>query len=58
MQGGSGMARVEVTREAFMVWLVWLDLSVVGTFDNALEALQYASILECDPRYRTAALAS
>ena len=53
------MARVEVTREAFLVWLVWLDLSVVGTFDNALEALDYASMLECDPRYRSdAALAS
>ena len=52
------MARVEVTREAFMVWLVWLDLSVAGTFDNALDALNYASMLECDPRYREAAIAS
>ena len=58
MHKGVGMARVEVTREAFMVWLVWLDLSVVGTFDNALDALSYASMLEVDPHYRIAALAS
>lgn len=46
------MASVAVTREAFLLWLVWLDSSVVATFDNVLDALAYASMLDCDPRLR------
>lgn len=46
------MASIAVTREAFLLWLVWLDTSVVASFDNALDALAYASLLECDPRLR------
>jgi hypothetical protein len=46
------MASVAVTREAFLLWLVWLDCSIVASFDNVLDALSYASLIECDPRAR------
>lgn len=46
------MASVLITREAFLLWLVWLDCTVVASFDNVLDALDYASLLECDPRLR------
>lgn len=52
------MASVAVTREAFLLWLVWLDSSVVGTFNNVFDALAYASLLECDPRSRSEAQAA
>lgn len=46
------MASVAITREAFLLWLVWLDCSVIASFDNVLDALAYSSLLECDPRFR------
>jgi hypothetical protein len=51
------MASVAVTREAFLLWLVWLDCSIVASFDNVLDALAYASLIECDPRSRKEAAA-
>lgn len=46
------MASVAITREAFLLWLVWLDCTVIASFDNVLDALAYSSLLECDPRFR------
>jgi hypothetical protein len=46
------MADVKITRESFLMWLVWLDCSVIASFDSVLEALDFASLLECDPRFR------
>jgi hypothetical protein len=36
-------------------WLVWLDGTLVGRFDLVGVALDYASMLECDPRTRSEA---
>jgi hypothetical protein len=43
---------VRVSHEDSGEWLVWLDAMVVGRFENPLDALPYASLLECSPRAR------
>ncbi|MDQ4144690.1 MAG: hypothetical protein M3198_13295 [Actinomycetota bacterium] len=48
------MADVKVTREG-NGWIVWLDGDAVGRFFVASDALDYAELLECDPRVRSEA---
>ena len=43
---------VRVSHDDSGEWLVWLNAMVVGRFENALDALPYASLLECSPRAR------
>ncbi|MDQ4144688.1 MAG: hypothetical protein M3198_13285 [Actinomycetota bacterium] len=50
------MANVKLTREGIN-WIVWLDEAAVGRFPIAGDALDYAQLLECDPRVRAEATA-
>jgi hypothetical protein len=43
---------VRVSHDDSGEWLVWLDALVVGRFGSALDALPFASLLECSPRAR------
>jgi hypothetical protein len=52
------MADVRVSKTSQLQWEVLLEGIVVATFVIATEALNYASLLECDPRERDLALAS
>jgi hypothetical protein len=52
------MADVRVSKANELQWDVLLEGVVVGRFVIATEALNYASLLECDPRERDLALAS
>jgi hypothetical protein len=52
------MADVRVSKANELQWDVLLEGVVVGRFVIATEALNYAALLECDPRERDLALAS
>jgi hypothetical protein len=52
------MADVRISKAEGFQWLVLLEGVVVGKFAIATEALDYASLLECDPRERDLAFAS
>ena len=52
------MADVRISKADSLQWLVLLEGVVVAKFAIATEALNYASLLECDPRERDLALAS
>jgi hypothetical protein len=49
---------VRVVKNAAGDWLVWLDGKIVERFIVAGDALALASILECSPRARAAAIAA
>jgi hypothetical protein len=51
------MAEVKVWQAEDENWLVTLEGVIVGRFALAFDALDWASLLECDPRERLAALA-
>jgi hypothetical protein len=57
-QRSTAMADVRISKAAGLQWLVLLEGVVVGKFVIATEALDYAALLECDPRERDLALAS
>jgi glycyl-tRNA synthetase alpha subunit len=52
------MPDVRVVKDEGLQWEVWLDGTMVGHYTVLSDALNYASLLECDPRERALALAS
>lgn len=51
------LAEVFLSRAGSLEWLVFLDGLIVGRFGIVSDALDYASLLECDPRARLEAIA-
>lgn len=52
------MPDVRVIKDERLEWEVWLEGTLVAHYSMMGDALNYASLLECDPRERALALAS
>lgn len=58
MSEAAKKAEVRVTKGADLNWLVSLGPRIVANFTLVGDALAYASMLECNPRARSEAIAA